>query len=255
MAVKPIGSHAGGYSPFVSSGGAAIAAAPRVYQVLIVDDHPLVRQGLRALLETQPDFRVSGEAEDIRSALQELEHGKPEVLIVDISLKECSGLELIHRIRAKNLTIPILVVSMYDEKLFAERSLAAGAQGYVSKQQAPETVVTALRQVLAGRLYVSAELTSQLLTRAVTGKAAVAGPRVASLSDRELEVYEQIGQGQTTSEIADRLKLSAKTVETHRLHIREKLNLADNSKLIRDATQWVLERRAGGTSNLATAEG
>ena len=204
---------------------------------------------MRALLETQPDFCVCGEAEDIRTTLQELERITPVVIVVDIALKDCSGLVLIHRIRAKNLTIPILVVSMYDEKLFAERSLAAGAQGYLSKQQAPETVVTALRQVLSGRLFVSPELTSQLLTRAVTGKAAVAGPRVASLSDRELEVYEQIGQGLTTSEIADRLKLSGKTIETHRLHIREKLNLADNSKLICDATQWVLEKRAGGTSN------
>jgi DNA-binding NarL/FixJ family response regulator len=219
-------------------------ATTAVTKVLLVDDHPILRTGMRALLEGTGDFRICGEAADHPGALQAMQTSRPDAVIVDIALKNgASGLDLIRRLRAADPLIPILVASMYEESLYATRALAAGAQGYITKLQAPEKIVSALRQVMEGKMCVSDELAAVLMSRAVNGKPAKLESRMGVLSNRELEVFELIGHGNTTSEIARKLKLSVKTIETHRLRIREKLHLADSAKLVREATQWVLENR------------
>ena len=199
-------------------------------RVLIVDDHPIVREGLALLISGQPDLEVCGEAEDVATAGQLVDETKPDVAIVDISLKGSSGLELIKRIKAKHPSVRILVSSIHDESVYAERALRAGAMGYVNKREATRTILGALRQILDGRVYLSERMADRLLCRAVGGGGErVQGSPVESLSDRELEVFELIGQGLITNEIAARLHLSSKTVEAHVGHIFTKLGLDDES--------------------------
>jgi DNA-binding NarL/FixJ family response regulator len=219
----------------------------RKHRVLLVDDHPLVRRGLAEVIAREPDMETCGEAADVQEALREVERTHPDVVVVDLTLKTGHGLELIERLKSRDPTIKTLVSSMHDEMLFAERVLRAGAMGYITKQEPPEALIRAIRQVLGGEVYLSPRMTNRLLRRVVTGNPAQEDP-VQGLSNRELEVYEMIGQGLTIQQIAQRLHLSPKTVETHREKIKQKLNLKSSTELNRRAVQWVLERGWSSTS-------
>ena len=210
-------------------------------RVLLVDDHPLVRRGLADVIAREPDLETCGEAADVQEALRTAEHTRPDVVVVDLTLKSGHGIELIEKLKSRDPRIKTLVSSMHDETLFAERVLRAGAMGYVTKQEPPETLVKAIRQVLRGEVYLSPRMTSRLLHRVATGATVPQDP-VQTFSNRELEVYEMIGQGLTIQQIALRLHLSPKTVETHREKIKQKLNLKSSTELNRRAVQWVLER-------------
>jgi DNA-binding NarL/FixJ family response regulator len=211
-------------------------------RILIVDDHPLVRSGLRLLIDCEPDLTVCGEAANVTDALRLVESEKPDLLIVDLSLKESSGLELIKRIKSKNTDVKMLVSSMFEESLYAERVLSAGALGYVHKQEGMERVIEAIRCVLSGRVWLSTAMSDRMLRRMTISQAPPTQSPVHSLSDRELEVFEQIGRGRSTKDIARQLHLSIKTVETHREKIKAKLDLKSASELNRAAVQWILEQ-------------
>jgi DNA-binding NarL/FixJ family response regulator len=209
--------------------------------ILIVDDHPLTREGLAAHIARQPDLEVCGEAEDVADAFEKVRVLDPDLVIVDLSLKSGPGLELIKLIKARGAKTKMLVSSMYDESLFAERVLRAGASGYVNKQVTAAKVVEAIRLVLAGRVYLSPEMTESLLQRSVGAVTPSNQNPVDTLSDRELEVFRMIGRGMTVKKIARDLKLSIKTVETHRKRIKDKLHLCNGAELSREAVRWVLE--------------
>jgi DNA-binding NarL/FixJ family response regulator len=211
-------------------------------RILIVDDHPLVRSGLRLLIDCEPDLTVCGEAANADEALRLLDAQKPDLLIVDLSLKESSGLELIKRIKARNADVKMLVSSMFEESLYAERVLSAGALGYVHKQEGQERVIEAIRCVLSGRVWLSTAMSDRMLRKMTAAPAPPSQSPVHALSDRELEVFEQIGRGRATKDIARQLHLSIKTVETHREKIKAKLGLRSASELSRAAVQWVLEQ-------------
>jgi DNA-binding NarL/FixJ family response regulator len=213
-----------------------------IVKVLIVDDHPVVREGLALHLATCPGLEVCGEAEDVPSALALLASTQPDLAIVDISLKNSNGLELIRRMKDRHDPVRILVWSMYPENLYAERALRAGAQGYLNKGQATRHVLDAIQVILQGEVYVSGGLANQLLKRAVGRKMEARSP-IDSLSDRELQVFQLIGEGLTTERIADRMHVSPKTVETFRARIKEKLGLCNMTQLIQRAAQWVMEAK------------
>ncbi|MBE3070212.1 MAG: response regulator transcription factor [Planctomycetes bacterium] len=213
------------------------AAAPA--RVLVVDDHPVVRQGLALLINHEPDLAVCGEAATAAEALKAIADTRPDVAIVDLSLKGASGLDLIKDIKVRHPGLPVLVLSMSDENVYAERALRAGARGYMMKEEATEKVLTALRRVLAGAVYLSDAMASRLLSQFVAGDAPGGGSPVDRLSDRELEVFRLIGQGLGTGEIAHRLHLSPKTIETHRAHIKVKLGLDSGTDLLRQAIRFV----------------
>jgi DNA-binding NarL/FixJ family response regulator len=217
-------------------------SSERRARILIVDDHPLVRSGLRELISLQPDLEVCGEAADANEAMRLLDSKRPDLMIVDLSLKESSGLELIKRIKGRAADVKILVSSMHDESLYAERVLNAGALGYVNKQEAMDKVIEAVRHVLAGRVYLSSAMSDRMLRRLTNDNQPPERSPIETLSDRELEVFEMIGRGLKTSEIALRLHLSGKTVESHREHIKDKLRLKTGAELIRYSIQWVLEQ-------------
>lgn len=190
----------------------------------------------------QPDLEVCGEADDVGQALQHLAETQPDAAVIDIGLKTGSGIDLIKRSRDRNERVRILVWSMHSESLYAERALRAGALGYVNKDQATEKIVEAVRQVLAGKVYVSDALSERMLQRAVgSAQGAMIRSPVEALADRELEVFRAIGEGMKTADIARRMHLSVKTVETYRDRIRNKLELPDGAKLAHYATQWVLQ--------------
>jgi DNA-binding NarL/FixJ family response regulator len=210
-------------------------------KILIVDDHPLVREGLIGLLTTQPDFEICGEAAGIAEALQRTQTTQPDVAIIDLTLSDGSGLELIKELREHWPDIKLVVLSMHDESLFAERVLRAGAVGYVSKHEASRTIVQALRTILAGKLYLSQQMTEQMMQRVFGGSAGLDRSPIERLTDREIEVFELIGAGLTIRQIAAKLQLSPKTVETHREHIKDKLQFKNTTELTRHAVQWVLE--------------
>jgi len=211
-------------------------------KVLIVDDHPVVREGLAMHIATQPDLVVCGEAEDLPGALALLASAEPDVAIIDISLKNSNGIELIRRIKDRRDAVRILVWSMYPENLYAERALRAGAHGFLNKGQATHRVLDAVRAILQGRVYVSGELADQLLRRVVGQKSEDRSP-IDSLSDRELEAFQLIGEGMTTESIAEKMHISPKTVETFRARIKEKLGISNLSELIQRAAQWVVESK------------
>lgn len=221
------------------------------YRVLLVDDHPLVRRGLADVIAREPDLETCGEAADVQEAIREVERTNPDVVVIDLTLKTGHGIELIERLKSRDSQIKILVSSMHDEMLFAERVLRAGAMGYITKQEPPEALLRAIRQVLGGEVYLSPRMTTRLLRRVAAGAPAQTDP-VHSLSNRELEVYEMIGQGLTIQQIASRLHLSPKTVETHREKIKQKLNLKSSTELNRRAVQWVLERGWSSTADADT---
>jgi DNA-binding NarL/FixJ family response regulator len=212
------------------------------YRVLIVDDHPVVRDGLGELINQESDLEVCGEAADATEALRLVEEARPNVAVVDLSLQSGHGIELIEQIKARNEQIKMLVWSMHDEMLFAERALRAGAVGYINKQEATEKVIDAIHTILRGEICLSARMANRLLHSVVGGEPLDQNP-VASLSNRELEVFEMIGQGLATKQIARKLHLSPKTIETHREKIKTKLNLANSTELSHRALQGVLENR------------
>ena len=218
-------------------------------RLLIVDDHPIMRQGLFALLNNEPDLVVCGQAATAPQGLAAARELNPALAIVDISLKGVSGIDLIKDLRNFLPKLPVLVLSMHDEALYAERALRAGARGYVMKQEATENIAVAIRRVLAGHLYVSASVTSHLVGRLVGGgsdAAAVAesADAISSLSNRELQVLQLIGRGRGTRTIAEDMKISVKTVETYRANLKEKLNLQDAPNLVRYAVEWVTRQDA-----------
>jgi DNA-binding NarL/FixJ family response regulator len=208
-------------------------------RVLIVDDHPLVREGLAARISAQPDMQVCGEAASVDEALVLLDTTRPALIVVDLALKGGHGLKLIKNVSQASPETRMLVVSAYEESLYGERVLHAGAHGYVNKQEAQQQVVDAIRVVLRGERYLSAELTQRLVERAVGRGARVAG--IDSLSDREIEIFELIGRGESTRSIAERLRVSVHTIESHRENIRAKLDLRTGSELVQRAVRWVLE--------------
>jgi DNA-binding NarL/FixJ family response regulator len=211
-------------------------------RVLIVDDHPAVREALALRIGRQPDLEVCGEAADMGEALRLVSETKPDAAVVDISLKTGNGIDLIKRIKDRDDRVRILVWSMHSDSLYAERALRARALGYVNKDQATDRIVEAIRRVLEGKVYLSDTMAERLLHRAVgVGRQEVARSPLDALADRELEVFRLIGQGVRTAEIAERLHLSVKTVETYRDRIRQKLDLSDGTTLAHYATQWVLE--------------
>lgn len=211
------------------------SAAP--CRVLIVDDHPIVREGLASLVGAEPDLEVCGQAESAREALATVEREAPDLVLVDLSLEGTSGLELLKRLADRS--VPALVVSMQDDPTWAERALAAGALGYVHKSAATREVVRAIRAVTSGRLWVSDSVSEQLLRRRFAGARASEEDAVSSLSDRELEVFVRIGKGMTTREIGVELFLSPKTIQTYRERIKEKLGLATAAELSAEAARWV----------------
>jgi DNA-binding NarL/FixJ family response regulator len=215
---------------------------PTAARVLIVDDHPAVREALSIRIGRESDLNVCGEAADTAEALELAAKTQPDLAVVDIGLKTGNGIDLIKRFKARGDPIRILVWSMYNEPLYAERALRAGAAGYITKEQASDKIVEALRQILAGKIYLSPAMTDRMLKRAV-GQAPQPAARspIDILSDRELEVLRLIGQGRKTTEIAAQLHLSVKTIETYRDRIRQKLDLASGTDLAHFATQWVLE--------------
>lgn len=211
-------------------------------RVLLVDDHPIVRQGLAQLINLEPDLVVCAEASDGQQALEQIESEKPDVAIVDISLSDRSGIELIKDIKVRSPALPVLALSMHDEVLYAERALRAGAKGYVMKQEATEKVMSAIRRVLHGEIALSEKMATRMLAQLVTAKPGGSGSPVERLSDRELEIFMMIGKGIGTREIAEKLFLSIKTVEAHREHIKEKLNFRSGAELLRYAMQYTLEQ-------------
>lgn len=206
-------------------------------QVFLVDDHPLVRQALSQLINQEGDLAVCGEAETAPEALRSIAALKPDVAVVDVTLKEGSGLDLVKDLKLRHQELPVLVLSMHDESTYAERLLRSGARGYVMKDQASDKVVTALRRVLDGEVYLSEKMSARILHKLVGGAPASASP-VDLLSDRELQVFELLGQGIGTRRIAEKLHLSVKTVETYREHIKIKLKLDNATDLLQHAIQW-----------------
>lgn len=208
--------------------------------IFIVDDHPVFRKGLGQLLNEETDLTVSGEAESVAQAMDLLAHSVPDLVILDLTLKDRSGLELIAHIRDHFPGLPILVISMHDESLYAERVLKAGALGYITKQEMTASVITAVRQVMAGKRYISPDMMDTLLAKlSVTTDASVSDTPIDLLSNRELEVFRLIGQGLKRAQIADRLNLSAKTIGTHRDNIKKKLHLSTTTELIKHAVFFV----------------
>ena len=217
------------------------SAPSRRWRMLIVDDHPLMRHGVRELFESQAEMEVCGEADSVQGALVELEACRPDLVIVDISLKDGSGLALVEKVRDIDPSVATLVWSMHDEDLFAERALRAGAMGYISKAASAAELVQAARDVLAGKVAVSPAVAQRLLRTVGHGGAKPTSGGVASLSNRELSVFELIGNGLTTRQIADNLQLSVKTIDSHRENIKAKLGLDSSIELVRHAVLWVLE--------------
>ncbi len=212
-------------------------------RVLIVDDHPIVRQGLRRMIDLEADLTVCGEAQGEREARAAIRDLEPDVSIIDISLGQGDGLELVRNVHAQHPAMPMLVLSMHDELIYAERLLGAGARGYIMKQAASEQLLVALRQVLSGEVYVS-EAVSTVLGQSRPGSAvaSVGNDPIGRLSNRELQVLNLIGRGQSSREAAEALGLSVKTVETHRQSLKRKLNLATNAQLVQYAINWFTSR-------------
>jgi DNA-binding NarL/FixJ family response regulator len=223
--------------------GSGLAHAPGKRKVLIVDDHPIVRQGLRLMIDEEPDLKVCGEAQSEREARVAIRDLEPDVVIVDISLAQGDGLELVRDVHAHHPDLPMLVLSMHDELIYAERLLAVGASGYIMKHAASDQLLVALRRVLSGERYVSESLAENLgrMRGGAESRAASDDP-IERLSNRELQVLSLIGRGQSSREAADRLGLSIKTVETHRQGLKRKLNLATNAQLLQYAINWYATR-------------
>jgi DNA-binding NarL/FixJ family response regulator len=215
-------------------------ATPRANRkrILIVDDHPMMRDGLRQLIDGEADLEICGEAEDAPAALALAEAEHPDLVLLDITLRSSNGLDLIKDLQIRAPRLAVLVISMHDESLYAERVLRAGGRGYVMKQEGGRKLMEAIRHVLAGKTYVSEKVSARILDQ-FSGRATESASPVERLTDREFEVFQLIGQGLSTKEIADKLHVSAKTVEVHRVNIKQKLNVATASELIHFAVRWM----------------
>lgn len=208
--------------------------------VFIVDDHPIVRQGLALFINREADLTVCGDADEAGSALQKIRALRPDIVLVDISLNGPDGLDLLKSIRAYDHRLPVLILSMLDETLYAERALRAGACGYIMKQEATENVLVAIRRILAGGIYASDRMSSLMVQHFVAGAPAPGESPVAGLTDRELEVFRLIGEGHGTRQIAVDLHISIKTVESYQAHIKEKLSIRNARELVQRAVQWTI---------------
>ena len=208
-------------------------------RIYIVDDHPLVRHGLCQIVANEADMEICGEAEDSPAAIRGVGEANPDAIIVDISLKGANGIELIKNLKAIHEDIPILVFSMHDETIYAQRALRAGAKAYVMKKESPSKVVDAIRKIIQGEIYVSPSVADQVLHQIVNGPGNVSTSPVDRLTDRELEVVQLIGRGLSSREVADSLHLSVKTIESHRAHVKEKLSLRNATELVQFSVQWV----------------
>jgi DNA-binding NarL/FixJ family response regulator len=217
---------------------------PKTTRILLVDDHPLMRQGLMLLINRQADLTVCGEADDVQSALREIAKCQPDILIVDISLNGPDGLELLKSVRIRYGSLPVLILSMHEESIYAERALRAGANGYIMKQEASETVVTALRRIMGNEIYVSERIANKMLRQFIKGSDITKRSSVSGLSDRELEIFRLIGEGHGTRQIAEQLHLSVKTVESYQAHIKGKLSLRNARELVQHAIQWSIHEKA-----------
>jgi DNA-binding NarL/FixJ family response regulator len=211
--------------------------------VFLVDDHPIVRQGLSLLINQEPDLTVCGDAEEMHTALQSIQDRRPDIVIVDISLKGPDGLELLKALKARYSDLPVLILSMHHESVYAERALRAGANGYIMKQEATEKVLVAVRRILGGEIYVSDRVGSHMLRNYIRGAGFSERSSLSELSDRELEVFRLIGEGHGTRQIADELHLSVKTVESYQAHIKEKLSLHSARELVQHAIQWAVSEK------------
>jgi DNA-binding NarL/FixJ family response regulator len=219
----------------------AAERAPRVTRVVIIDDHPIVRRGLAELVDSMPDLEVVGEAESYAQALELLARTETDVAVVDLSLDDSNGLDLLSEIRTRHPSIKAIVFSIHDAELYAPRALRAGAAGFVSKTQPCEDVLVAIRALSQGEIYVAPDVAQRILRRMSSGGRVRADGGVELLSDRELQVFELVGRGHTTGEIAKALHLSPKTVETHRQRIKGKLGIDSGTKLLIRAAQWVAQ--------------
>lgn len=220
-------------------------AEPAKSRIYLVDDHPMVREHLAALIRGEPDLDICGEAADAPTAIAFVSQQRPDLVILDLSLKRSHGLELLKDLQALVPGLPVLILSMHDESLYAERAFRAGAMGYITKEEATSKVLSAIRKVLKGEVYVSDSMAARILKHAVGSRKDSQAPAPEDLSDRELEVYELIGKGHATRQIADELNVGVKTVESYKARIREKLRLVDGTELLQHAIQWVQSRRDG----------
>lgn len=221
------------------------------YRIVVVDDHPIVRQGLEQLLEQEPDFLVSGTAEDAQDALEIIKNEVPDIALVDLSLKNSSGLELIKDLVVLYPALHLLVISLHDEDNYAERAIRAGAKGFIMKSEATETLLLAIRQVLKGDIYLSDRMKNRLLERMLNNnKKTDSGLAIDGLSDREVEIFELIGEGMKNQAIAGKLNISIKTVETYKTHLKNKLGVRDSAELMQRAVEWNLKENYLGERNL-----
>jgi DNA-binding NarL/FixJ family response regulator len=220
-------------------------AAPR-RKVLLVDDHPFMRAGLAQLIDRQADLCVCGEAGNPAEAIQALAREKPDLVLSDLTMPGRSGLEFIKDLLAANAKLAVLVVSMHDEVVYAERALRAGARGYIMKEAGGENLLAAIRQVLRGEVYVSPRMSARILEGMSGAKPRGSSSPIEKLTDREFEIFQLIGQGKSTRDIAEQLHLSPKTVDVHRSHIKEKLELKDATALVRHAVRWVETQGTAG---------
>jgi DNA-binding NarL/FixJ family response regulator len=215
-------------------------------KIFLVDDHPLMRKGIALTLGSEIDFEICGQAESAEEAISSIPKCKPDVVVVDISLPGMNGIELIKHLKAQYPTLLMLVVSRHDEEMYAERAVKAGARGYLMKLEAGEVIVSAVRRILKGQIYLSEEINNKLLMGMMSGGQVGSSSPLEVLSDRELEVFELIGQGTTTRDIAEKLHVSVKTVESYRTRIKSKLDISTGNELIRQAVQWVTSESDSG---------
>lgn len=222
-----------------ASAPGSASSEPVRHRIFLVDDHPVTREGVRVLIDQEPDLVVCGQADSAPAALQLIQRLKPDLAVVDITLKTTSGIELMKNVKALLPDLPVLIMSMHDESLYAERALRAGAKGYVMKHEASDRILTAIRSVLAGDLYLSEKMKEKMLHRLVRSRKNEVVFTIDTLSDREMEVFQLIGNGFGTRQIADKLNLSVKTIDSYREHLKLKLRLEKGSDLVRHAIQWV----------------
>jgi len=218
---------------------------PKKFRVLLVDDHPIVRQGLALLIDRESDLAVCGEADGAHSAFHAITTLRPDIVVLDISLSGPDGLDVLKEIRTRTTNLPVLILSMHDESIYAERAMRAGANGYIMKQEATEKVLVAIRRILQGDVYLSDRLTNTMLQHYVHGSSPVKKSPLLNLTDRELEVFRLIGEGRGTRQIADELHLSVKTIESYQAHIKEKLTLRNARELVQHAIEWTVNLKGG----------
>ncbi len=212
---------------------------PRKRPIFLVDDHPITRQGVAALINPQPDLEMCGEAASAPSAIEMIPKLAPDLAIVDLTLRTTGGIELIKQLRVLRPLMPVLVLSMHDESIYAERALRAGAAGYIMKQEASERILAAVRRVLGGELYLSDPMKEKMLHRLVKGRREEVAYSIDTLTDREMEVFQLIGSGYSTRQIAAKLNLSVKTIDSYREHLKLKLRSGSGTDLVRHAIEWV----------------